>query len=223
MKKSQETLGTTTSSAQELFNAAINGDESPPYKLEPTSEVVLIDGINLNDLKLTQDFGADLGVKTEMTLIPVRRPKKTEFYRIRDERIGLKILEIKEENDTEIYLCAPNVVGCVNELVRAVAIFPAINRTNNVFLITIPLPQADGRRNSWHQSLDDACTMAVKKWVRVVANKSMSGYDVVSAVAPLPEPEWPDKTLGELISIAFRDRVIKSLDHPVIQRLLGKV
>ena len=37
------------------------------------------------------------------------------------------------------------------------------------------------------------------------------------------DPVWPDKSLGELLTIAFNNgRLIDSLDHPVIQRLLGR-
>ena len=37
----------------------------------------------------------------------------------------------------------------------------------------------------------------------------------------LPEPEWPtDKTFNDILRIAFKDRLIETVDHPVIQRLL---
>jgi hypothetical protein len=37
----------------------------------------------------------------------------------------------------------------------------------------------------------------------------------------LPEPEWPETSFEELMQIAFRGRIINSLDHPVIRQLLG--
>ena len=46
-------------------------------------------------------------------------------------------------------------------------------------------------------------------------------YDVAIATAPLPEPEWPEETFEQLFRLAFRDRVIDSIDHPVIRQLKG--
>jgi hypothetical protein len=37
------------------------------------------------------------------------------------------------------------------------------------------------------------------------------------------EPEWPEVPFGELLRIAFRDRLIESLDHPVLRRLRGEI
>ena len=37
------------------------------------------------------------------------------------------------------------------------------------------------------------------------------------------DPEWPDASFKKLLQIAFRDRFIKSLDHPVIRALRGEL
>jgi len=37
----------------------------------------------------------------------------------------------------------------------------------------------------------------------------------------LPDPRWPTISFREIIRIAFRDRMIESLDHPVIRELRG--
>jgi hypothetical protein len=108
------------------------------------------------------------------------------------------------------------------ELLRPAMLHTAIDRRNNVFLIPVPLPGPDGRRNSWHQSLAEVVATAETKWVRSVANKSVGGYDMLVAQAALPEPEWPDATFEELVRIAFRERLIQDSDHPVVTQLLGR-
>ena len=40
--------------------------------------------------------------------------------------------------------------------------------------------------------------------------------------AELAEPAWPAKTFGDLLKVAFRDRFIDSIDHPVLKRLRGE-
>jgi hypothetical protein len=49
------------------------------------------------------------------------------------------------------------------------------------------------------------------------------GYDVYEAEGALPEPEWPANNIDKLVNVAFRGKIITSLDHPVIQTLLGKI
>jgi hypothetical protein len=57
----------------------------------------------------------------------------------------------------------------------------------------------------------------------VAANMSLGAYDVFEAMGELPEPEWPDISFNELITIAFKGRIIDSPDHPVLKRLKGLV
>jgi hypothetical protein len=49
----------------------------------------------------------------------------------------------------------------------------------------------------------------------------VGAYDVCVATGKLPEPEWPtDKTFNDILRIAFKDRLIETVDHPVVQRLV---
>lgn len=183
----------------------------------------LVSGFDLNALRLPQNFGETLGVKRVLTRVPVRKPIKSEFFRVRaDEgwRFQTMILELKEESET--YVVAPEAWDVVFELLRPAMLHLAIDRRNNVFLIPVPLPDQDGRRNPWHQSLAEVVATAETQWVRSVANKAVGGYDMLVAEAALSEPEWPDTSLDELIEIAFRGRIIQSPDHPLVAQLLGR-
>jgi hypothetical protein len=44
---------------------------------------------------------------------------------------------------------------------------------------------------------------------------------MTAAQSIMSEPEWPDVSFQEIIRLAFRDRLITSLNHPVIKRLRG--
>jgi hypothetical protein len=182
----------------------------------------LIPGFDLNALRLPQNFGEALGVKRLITRVPVRKPLKTEFFRVRTGeawRFQTMILELKEEGET--FILSPAVWDAVPELLKPAMLHSAIDRRNNVFLIPVPLPGHDGRRNPWHQSLHSAVTTAEESWVRSVANLKQGGYDLYVADGKIAEPEWPDIAFPELVQIAFRDRVIDSAEHPVIMQLLG--
>ena len=64
---------------------------------------------------------------------------------------------------------------------------------------------------------------AMTEWVRVGANMSLGAYEVFIATGKLPEPEWPNLSFEELLGIAFRERFIRSLDHPALRCLRGEI
>ena len=179
---------------------------------------------DLKSLRLPANYGATLGVKKLLTNVPVGKPKKPQFFRthVSDEMtFPAMILEIKEARES--YVVVPDIAQEISELVRPVQLHAAIDRQNNVFLIPVPLPGEDGTRNPWHESLAQAVEHAKLKWIRIAANMHAGGYDVYEAEGALPDPEWPSHDIDALIQVAFRDKIITGLDHPVVQSLLGKI
>ncbi len=131
------------------------------------------------------------------------------------------ILELKEEGET--YLVDQNLWGELpGELIPKV-LYMVINRQGVLTLWPIRLPGEDGRHDAWNRSALEAAEMAQKQWVRVAANMSLGAYEVYPATADIPEPEWPDTTFQEILRVAFKDRFIRSLDHPVVRRLRGEI
>jgi hypothetical protein len=61
----------------------------------------------------------------------------------------------------------------------------------------------------------------MKRWIRVKANMSLGAYEAYEASGTIPDPTWPDLTYQETLKIAFRDRYVTGLDHPVVKRLRG--
>ena len=54
------------------------------------------------------------------------------------------------------------------------------------------------------------------------AEHPIGAYEVTVAEAITIEPQWPaGVTFQDLIRIAFRERLITSIDHPVVKRLRG--
>ena len=47
------------------------------------------------------------------------------------------------------------------------------------------------------------------------------GHVHTRGCAAQPRAEWPDCRFGELLRLAFRERLIDSVDHPVVRRLRG--
>ena len=177
-----------------------------------------------SSLRLTQNFGETLGVKKVLTTVPVGKPTKDRFFRTHESPNWVYPSWILEDKKTgETYIVSEEVASVLGGLVRAVELYTAIDRQNNLFLIPIPLPGPNGVRNPWHESLLQAVLRARLVWLRITANKDLGGYDIFEATAKLPEPIWPDTTLDELLAIAFRGRIITNPDHPIVQERLGGI
>jgi hypothetical protein len=184
------------------------------------------DPFDPESLRLSADFGAGIGVKKVLLAVPVRKPDKGWFVRVHPDpayRLPTAVIELKEDRET--YLVDrglwPDLV--TESTFSPRALFTAVNRNGAVFVWPVRLPGPDGKVDEWSRTALDAAELAVKGWVRVAANMSLGAYDVFQATGQLPEPDWPDVPLAELLRVAFRDRHIRSLDHPVLRRLRGEV
>jgi hypothetical protein len=199
--------------------APIEGTHTPSG-----GKVAPVPDFTLETLRLRQDFGATPLVKKALLTVPVRKPNKQDFIRTRpgeEWRAALALIELKEER--EVYVVTPNLVGELGGEVVPKLIITAVNRQGVAFLWPIRLPSEDGRHDEWNRSAMEAANIAAKKWVRVSANMSLGAYDVFTAQAEMPEPVWPDVPFSELVRIAFKGRVIDTLEHSVVRRLRGEL
>ena len=179
---------------------------------------------DLSALRLPANYGGTLGVKKLLTTVPVTKPKKSSFFRSHTNeamRFPAMLLENKEANES--YLVMPYVAQSISELVRPMVLHAVIDRQNNVSLVPVPLPDSSGKRNPWHESLAQAVEHAKSKWIRISANMHLGNYEVYEAEGALPDPDWPSCTMDELVRIAFRGKIIDSLEHPAVQSLLGRI
>jgi len=181
------------------------------------------DGFDLENLRLSQNFRELVGVKKLLITVPVRKPGKQDFFRVRpgeDWRLETMVLEIKEDRET--YLVAPELwPELPGELVPKVLLI-TINRQGVIAIWPVRLPGEDGRQDNWSRSALEAADLGRRNWIRLVANMSLGGYEIYQATRDdLPEPIWPDLSFQEILKIAFQDRFIKTLDHSAIRRLKG--
>jgi hypothetical protein len=180
------------------------------------------DPFDLEKLRLSQNFSELAGVKKALLTIPVRKPNRQEFIRVHpSNEYHLETAVLVTDEDKETYLVDPALWSELTEEITPMALFTTINRQGVITLWPIKLPKQDGRLNEWSRSQLEAVEISKKQWVRVVSNTSLKAYEVLKAVAPHPDPEWPDKTFKEILEVAFKDRFIRNMDHPAILLLKG--
>ena len=181
------------------------------------------DPFDVESLRLGQDFASALNVKKVVTVVRCRKPNRQEFVRVRpgaEWRLQTAAFEDKVQRET--YLVDRALWSDLHGEIQPVAIFATINRQADVFLWPCKLPGTDGRTNSWLDSALAAAQLAERVWIRMAANMGAGLYDVFEASAELTDPEWPDLTFPELLKLCFKDRFIRSADHPMLRQLRGE-
>src|SRR5262245_52298346 len=150
------------------MNDDMNGD------LEPNT-------INLDRLRLGQNFADLVGVKKELVVVPVRKPDRQWFVRVRPEpewTFTTATLTVKEERGSETYIVDRALWEFLPGELRPPLRVVGISKQNAVFVWPLRLPGADRRSDAWAQSALAAADTAKRRWVRVAANMATGMYDV---------------------------------------------
>jgi hypothetical protein len=188
--------------------------------------------LDLDELRI--DALDDITTSTTLLEVPVRKPSRHNFFRVRDgvDRDGrpfyldtLLFLLKDGDNGDETYMVMP-AARSVKELraeLKPYRLFACVDRQGATFLWPARHPDSDGPGRLWHTSALKVAERAKVAWVRMVGNKSAGCYELNEAMGQLGEPDWPDISMAEMVDMAYGERVIDSPDHPVVKRLQGRI
>jgi hypothetical protein len=190
---------------------------STPAPAAPTP-----DPFDIASLRLNPSFLETAGVKRLLTTVPVRRPSPQDFFRVHpapEYRENFAMIDLKD--DREEFVVVPAIMSeLTNEIVYK-TVFTAVNRQGVTFLWPIRLLAPDDRKTEWPRSAREAAELAMTQWVRMKANMSLGAYDITVAESVMADPVWPQVSYQELLRTAFRERIVTTIDHPVVRRLRG--
>jgi hypothetical protein len=180
--------------------------------------------LDLEKLKMPQNFADLAAAKKVWTKIPVRRPAKTEFFKILDrEEYSLDAGLVVDEGSGESYLIGDTGLQLeLGEIITQVRLVVAMTTMGTLMIWPVKLPT--GRRNYWHDTAIEAMNLAKREWVCMRANRHASAYDILVATDSLKEPNWPTDELSfeKILKIAFRDTIIMDADHPMVKQWQGR-
>ena len=175
-------------------------------------------------LKLSARFREGQDVRKVIVVVPVRKPGRQEFFRTQPDLemwAEAPVLELKEDRLT--YLVEPSLAPHLPGDAVTKLLVPTITTHGAVSLWPIRLEDERGRLDEWNQVALEAAERARTKWIRLMANMGAGTYDVLEAAGTFSEPTWPEMSLRKMLSMAFKERVIDDLDHPVLKRLRGEI
>jgi hypothetical protein len=180
------------------------------------------DPFDIASLRLNPSFLETAGVKKLLTTVPVRRPSPQDFFRVHpapEYCDNFAMIDLKD--DREEYLVLPAMLSELGSEVVFKTVYTAVNRQGVVFLWPVRLPAPDDRKTEWPRSAREAAELAMTRWVRMKANMSLGAYEITVSESVMADPVWPDISYPELVRTAFRERIITTVDHPVVRRLRG--
>src|SRR5262245_32881862 len=179
---------------------------------------------NLNAIRLSPEEAGTIGTEEVLIQVPVRKPNVNEFVRVSTDPKMTLATTIFIDHEREVYFVAPAlrsvmVAGGLKAMVRVLT----VNQGGVPFLLALALGDGTGRRNAWHDSAREAAELAKREWIKIVSDMPAGHYRIYRAKGKLPEPAFPtDKTLEELLRLAFRGRVIEDEGHRSEERRVGK-
>jgi hypothetical protein len=212
-------------------NASISASNGETPKCSPP-----VDGLGVPDMDFIKgfrrapDFEGALPTKKPVTRVLLGRPNPQHFIRVSpqpDHRDIFPILLLSTENkkEGERYLVSPVLYDQLTEEERTgsynAQLYYYITRSGTVGLWDIKLPTT-GVGTNWLETARAVMEDAMHKWVRVISDREAGAYRPVEASSQYVEPVWPEEQYLQLVAIAFRDRFITALDHPVLKHLRGE-
>ena len=171
---------------------------------------------------LSQNFGAQIKVTKRLTTVPVRKPSKTQWFRIHPEyKLDALLLKYGDRGD-DFYLVETSLADQVEDLAQAFRLVVGVDRQGVVFVWPFRIPDPE-RPLNWHLSASEAAIHAEVQWTLIQANLGLGAYEFTAAAGITDEPKWPKMLMNEILEIAFKNKIIGRLDHFVLKQLRGEV
>ena len=174
---------------------------------------------------MTQEYIDELDT-TEQVTIPVQKPHREWFIRTHPDPDYWKtagVLEITTFKDfAGFWLVDPCVVDVVQHQsgYRPRQLVTSVNQFGENFLWPMLVSGAHGRElDSWNRSARLIAEAAKDKWIKVVSKSAM--YDKQVALDDQGDPKFIDKSFDKILSVAFRERIIDTVDHKALLALMG--
>jgi hypothetical protein len=175
---------------------------------------------------------ANIGDTKEIQIkIPLSKPSKERFCRVHpaeEYSINLPLVEIKEDPDLRgLYMVCLDAGQDLRDFLLAQ---PGIVKNKRLVFATYsndkhfiwPLNLSDGHvENNWNITAMEGAMLAKKEWVRMLADLSSGLYRIHKPTGSLHDPEWPEEPFTHWLDLAFKGRIIRDLNHPVIRFLMG--
>jgi hypothetical protein len=179
--------------------------------------------IDWDAITYPQDFDNLLHAKKILTHAPLRKPLKHEWVRTHRtwNQPPTAVLRLQGDRKDDLYLLTRDIVPAFPpDLIVGMTFVPTITLQGSVALWPLRMPSATGRPDIWARTALDIAQVARERWVQLHSDPRIGAYTFRELTDITDDPVWPDLPWPALRELAFRDHVIDTLDHPVLQMVL---
>jgi hypothetical protein len=159
--------------------------------------------------------------EAQSSVVECRRPPKGIFFTVRAEgrtpwqdRAFYFLLQMEGRDP---FIVAPAIAEekkDQEDTIRPVLIVRYVTMAGEEGLWPLKLNPPEGKANRWNTSALNILELAASgKWVRIVSQKKDYRHQVSKKKFEEIPPQFTDRSFQELINIAFKDRIVTSLDH----------
>jgi hypothetical protein len=173
-----------------------------------------------------EDEGYDFdgsGTK-ESGRVLVKTPHRTWWVRAHhDESLNYPVATIDASDDRDdVYLLDGPIYDLVKGRsgVKTKWLVPTMTSMGILFLWSVRLPSPRIKNDTWARSCLKCLERARTGWRRIDSNPATGSYESYVSEIAIKDPRWPeDLSVESLVASAFENRVIKTMDHPVLKSI----
>jgi hypothetical protein len=172
----------------------------------------------LNDFDI-EEFRADTSMPVSQPVedsrtVLVMKPKSLQPVYIHPHwKMGLYLLPA-EFGKRDAHLVLPKVAQRCPKQCRWYMARAYADQNGNFYLWPIPLENKTGKPNTFVESALRQIDLSIGKWCHFETNMDIKVYEAHAMIDQPPAPNWPDGGIENLVKLAFRDRIIRDINHP---------
>jgi len=177
-------------------------------------------GVRLEDLRIDQDYKEILKDQEDVLEITPKKPHRQEILQVHPNwQFVTYLLDWREIS--ELYLVMQSIWPYIADECKKVVLFLYVTNAGRYGLWPIKLPEDGDSLDSYSKTARRAAELCMGEWRRVYTDRRIRQYKTraTELCESLPAPQWPDLSDEQLIGLAFEDRIISSLDHPILKSL----
>lgn len=163
----------------------------------------------------------------EKSRVKLEKPSKEKYLRVNpafDCHLNLLVLTDSDElNGT--YLIPPGTkeelkefLSQHGEMIKRTRIYLCTYRDGKEFIMVGP---PEGSKVPCHITKRNIMEKAKGEWIRFWWGNDIKDYQHCTPTTLIPEPAWSEIDRNQLLSDAFLDQAITSMEHPVVKHLMG--
>jgi hypothetical protein len=173
---------------------------------------------DIASLRAAQDYSDCMGEQAVISF-PVRTLREGMHLRVCDDPVYRLENMFVAETKTGLYFVYPQYREALSSLCKCSTLYLAVDGHGTYFLLRCKRPMPGFEANEWFRTARVVAEAAMIGWVKVTKPSSDDSWSYIPVQNKMFEPKWPDKSLEEILRVAFPDRVVNRPDHDLIKQV----